>query len=31
MDDVNKPFVPENFYAVIALNLKDTNTAKSTL
>jgi DNA-binding response OmpR family regulator len=32
MDDViTKPFVPENFYAVIALNLKDTNTAKSTL
>jgi DNA-binding response OmpR family regulator len=32
MDDViTKPFVPENFYAVIALNLKDTNTSKSTL
>jgi DNA-binding response OmpR family regulator len=32
MDDViTKPFVPEGFYAVIALNLKDTNTSKSTL
>jgi CheY-like chemotaxis protein len=31
MDDViTKPFVPEG-HAVIALNLKDTNTSKSTL
>jgi DNA-binding response OmpR family regulator len=30
-DVITKPFAPEDFYAIIAQNLQNTNTSKSTL